>query len=92
MSGKPSPDKVFNFRIELDRYAKAASNVRKLSEEIRERSASLKSETERMNGAQHEMFKLIEDMDVACNDNYGWEGRASWFFAELYTQIVESQQ
>lgn len=87
MSGKPSSEGVQLFRQQLSRYVSAVERSQKLTGEINDRTTELNNQRIEADDARTKMFKIMADMDVLANYNYGYEPRASWFLAELYKQM-----
>lgn len=86
MSGKPSSEGVTLFLSASGRMQKAQDRIHVLTGEINYRSTELKNQEEEYRNAKDQAFKLLEEMDVKSSHNAGYEGRASWFFAEIFRQ------
>lgn len=86
MSGKPYPEGVANFMDALKEMSDAAEESTRLQSVISATQARLTENREAYQKAKEAIFKLMRDMDVESNGNYGWEGRIIWFFIELYKQ------
>lgn len=86
MSGKPYPEGVADFRAALKEMSEAAEVSARLQSEITNARLELDRANEAYQKAKETLFRLMKEMDVESSHNYGWEGRISWFFVELYKQ------
>lgn len=87
MSGKPSVEGVAEFIACIARLEAADRTIKTLSAEIELRSLDREKQIAQYNLARIEMLTLLERMDLVSNGNAGYEGRISWFFAQLARQL-----
>lgn len=82
LSGKPYPEGVARAVELLDKIATLNAEIAGLQAAV-ERLKAAKDEHALWAG---ELRKLLEDMDLTSEGNYGYIGRLSWFLAEMRRQ------
>ncbi len=92
MSGKPSPKGAE--RVISLIQSTLASEVERLqltteADLLLERKAILDSSVAR---AKRELSDLLTSMDVDSPGNSGWEGRFTWFIAEVIRQTTKEEK
>lgn len=87
MSGKPSYNGVKKFRGIVERLVEAESKLDLAERDFQDAERRKRDYILETDSLRKELFALMEEMDVKSNGNSGYEGRASFFFAELYRQF-----
>ena len=92
MSGKPYPQGVSAAIRLLDEISAADSEMLELQAAAEQEERRVQALKERRRVAWDEYSKLMRDMDVSMEGNYGFEVRAAWFLAEMRRQVSAKKE
>lgn len=83
MSKMPNIEQINQLRGHVYTLARAKKDIVDYQHRIQKYRDLLKLREETHARCQHEIVKLMDDMDVSAIGNFGWENRFMSFIAEL---------
>lgn len=87
MSGRPSPAGA----AEVIALVRNIGALRQEAVELEKSVAQLRRVIDRRQTLEHDLYEALRSMDVESPGNHGWEGRMSWFIAEIVEQASRDQ-